>query len=177
MLITISGLPGSGTSTAARAVAAAFDIEHLDGGTVFRAMATERDLSLADFAALAETDDRIDRALDDRLAQRALAGDVLVESRLAGWLADRAGTDGFKVWVECDEVERARRVGSRDGHDADEALATNRTREASERARYLEYYGIDLADRSVYDLVVDSTTGSAEEVAASIVEAAKAHTG
>lgn len=174
MLITISGLPGSGTSTAARAVASALSLEHLDGGTLFRAMAEERGLSLADFAVLAEGDDRIDRALDDRLSQRALAGDVLVESRLAGWLAVRAGADGLKVWVDCDEHERARRVGGRDDHDVEEALATNQRREASERARYRSYYGIDLADLAVYDLVVDSTTDSADDVAKQIVEAAKA---
>lgn len=129
---------------------------------------------MADFAVLAEGDDRIDRALDDRLSQRALTGDVLLESRLAGWLAFRAGADGLKVWVGCDEHERARRVGGRDDHDVEEALATNQRREASERARYLSYYGIDLADLTVYDLVVDSTTGSADEVAARIVDAAKA---
>ena len=174
MLITISGLPGSGTSTAARAVASALSLEHLDGGTLFRAMAHERGLSLADFAVLAEGDDRIDRALDDRLSQRALQGDVLLESRLAGWLASRAGATGLKVWVDCDERERARRVGSRDEHDAEEALAINQCREASERARYLSYYGIDLADLSVYDLVVDSTEGSADDVVTQIVESANA---
>ena len=132
-------------------------------------------MSLADFAVLAERDDRIDRALDDRLSQRALAGNVLLESRLAGWLASRAGADGLKVWVACDEHERARRVGARDGHDVEEALTTNRRREASERARYLSYYGIDLADHSVYDLVVDSTEGSADEIVTCIVAAAAAN--
>ncbi|MEO6987417.1 MAG: (d)CMP kinase [Aquihabitans sp.] len=174
MLITISGLPGSGTSTAARIVASAFDLEHLDGGTVFRAMAQERGMSLADFALLAERDDTIDRALDERLSQRALSGDVLIESRLAGWLAARAGAVGLKIWVDCDEIERARRVGGRDAHDAEEAMATNRCREASERARYQAYYDIDLRDLSVYDLVVDSTTTNAESVAAHIVEQVKA---
>lgn len=174
MLITISGLPGSGTSTAARQVASAFGLEHLDGGTVFRAMAQERGLSLAEFAVQAEGDESIDRALDDLLSQRALEGDVLIESRLAGWLTERSGAVGLKVWVECDEHERARRVGGRDGHDAAEAFATNRRREASERVRYLSYYGIDLADQSVYDLVVDSTGGPVDAIAARIVEAAKA---
>ena len=51
------------------------------------------------------------------------------------------------------------RVAGRDGHAAEEAaLAHNREREASERARYLAYYDIDLTDLSIYDLVVDSTT-------------------
>lgn len=172
MLVTISGLPGSGTSTVSRVVAERLGIERLDGGTVFRALATESGLSLAEFAQRAEADDRIDRDLDDRLTQRATDGDVVLESRLAGWLAHRAGLGGLKVWIACDEVERARRVGERDGHSADVALATNRIREASERQRYLGYYGLDLADLSVYDLVLDSTVTGPDDLIARIVDAA-----
>lgn len=173
MLITLSGLPGSGTSTLARGAAAALSLDHVDGGTIFRALATERGLSLAAFAALAEGDPSIDEALDARLVEHARAGDVLLESRLAGWLAMRGEVDGLRIWIECDETERARRVGGRDGHDVDEALATNRTREASERARYLAYYDIDLTDRSVYDLVLDSTERRPDDLIAEIVGAAR----
>lgn len=174
MLITLSGLPGSGTSTVARAVAARLGIEHLDGGTVFRAMASERGLSLAAFAQVAEADDAIDRALDDRLVDRARQGTVLLESRLAGWLATNAQLPALRVWISCDERERARRVAGRDEHEVDEALAHNQEREASERTRYLTYYGIDLTDLSIYDLVVDSTAAVPEVLIDQIVEAASA---
>ena len=137
-------------------------------------MAAERGLTLDAFAALAEGDDAIDRALDARLTDRARQGDVLLESRLAGWLATQAGLAGLRVWIECEEAERARRVGGRDGHHLDGALEANRAREASERARYLGYYGIDLADRSVYDLILDSTGETPEELARRIVTAATA---
>jgi len=172
VLITLSGLPGSGTSTVARLVAARLELEHVDGGTIFRALAAERGVSLAEFATLAEGDRRIDEALDARLVEHALGGDVLLESRLAGWLAHRAGAEGLKVWIDCDEVERARRVGGRDGHDLDEAISTNRAREASERARYLAYYDIDLSDRSVYDLVLDSTERPPDDLVGELVGAA-----
>ncbi len=168
MLVTLSGLPGSGTSTVARMVAAALDLDHLDGGTVFRSFAAERGLSLAAFAALAEADDSIDRALDDRLTERARAGEVLLESRLAGWLVTRAELPALRVWIHCDEQERARRVAEREGHDPAEALAHNRDREHSERVRYLGYYGIDLADLSVYDLVLDSTATAPPELVSAI---------
>ena len=172
MLITLSGLPGSGTSTVARTVASRLGLAHLDGGTVFRSLAAERGMSLAAFAQVAEGDDSIDRALDDRLVARARYGDVLVESRLVGWLATRAELAALRIWIDCDEVERARRVGARDGHDTGAALATNREREASERTRYLGFYGIDLTDLSIYDLVVDSTSTPPEAIIDQIVAAA-----
>lgn len=173
MLITLSGLPGSGTSTVARDVASRLGLDHVDGGTVFRSLASERGMTLAAFAELAEGDDAIDRALDDRLVARAREGDVVLESRLAGWLATRSRLRAVRVWVACDERERARRVGGRDGHDVDEALAANRRREASERTRYLSYYDIDLGDLSAYDLVLDSTERTPDELVAEIVAAAQ----
>jgi cytidylate kinase len=177
VLITLSGLPGSGTSTVARTVASQLGIDHLDGGTVFRTLASERGLSLAEFALVAEADDSIDRALDERLVDRARSGRVLLESRLAGWLATRAELPALRVWIACDERERARRVGGRDGHGDDAALDANRAREASERTRYLTYYGIDLTDLSIYDLVLDSTTVGPEDLVAAVVAAAQARFG
>ncbi|MFN8019698.1 MAG: AAA family ATPase [Acidimicrobiales bacterium] len=174
MLITLSGLPGSGTSTVARSVAARLGLDHVDGGTVFRTLASEHGSTLAEFARIAEADDSIDRALDDRLLERARAGAVVLESRLAGWLVTRGSVPALRVWIACDERERARRVGGRDGHDEGAALAANQEREASERTRYLGYYAIDLTDLSIYDLVLDSTATGPDDLVAQIVAAAGA---
>ncbi|MCU1351184.1 MAG: cytidylate kinase [Acidimicrobiales bacterium] len=174
MLVTVSGLPGSGTSTVARRVAPTLGVEHVDGGSVFRMLAAERGLALHEFAALAEQDDTIDRALDARLTERARAGDVVLESRLAGWLTHQAGIDALRVWIDCDEVVRAARVGDRDGHSAADALSVNQEREASERLRYHGYYGIDLLDLGLYDLVLDSCERRPDDLVDEIVAAARA---
>jgi cytidylate kinase len=50
----------------------------------------------------------------------------------------------------------------------------NVRREASERQRYLAYYDIDVADRSIYGLVLDSTTAEPDALTSAIVAAAKA---
>jgi predicted cytidylate kinase len=174
LLLTISGLPGSGTSTVAREVAQRLGIERLDGGEVFRAMAAERGLSLAEFGRVAEADPGFDAELDGRLADRARAGDVVLESRLAGWIATNEGLVALRVWLACDDEERARRVGVRDGESIADALATNRDREASEAARYAAYYGIDIGDLSIYDLVIDTTATPPEACVEQILDAADA---
>lgn len=138
-------------------------------------MARDRGLSLAAFGALAETDPTIDLELDRRLAARATERGVVLESRLAGWIATNGRLDALRVWIECDDRERARRVAGRDGEGLDEAVATNRRREASEAARYRTYYGIDLGDRSVYDLVLDSTTTPPGQLVARIVASIPRH--
>jgi cytidylate kinase len=169
LLVTISGLPGSGTSTVALGVAGALGLPRLDGGTVFRTMAAERGMTLAEFGAHAESDPSVDVELDTRLAAAARGGDVVLESRLAGWIARNEGLVATVVWIACDEAERAARVGRREGLPVDAALAANRAREASEAARYEAYYGIDLADLSVYALVLDSTSTRPEDLVAAIL--------
>lgn len=177
MLVTISGLPGSGTSTCATRVAAALGLDHLDGGQVFRAMAGERGLDLAAFGAVAEDDPAIDLELDRRLADRGAVGDVVLESRLAGWIATNEGLGGLKVWLACDDEVRARRVSGRDGGDVGSARSDNQRREASEATRYRTYYGIDVADLGIYDLVVDTTSAPIDDVVHRIVAAARAGDG
>ena len=66
MIITIDGPAGSGKSTAARELARALGIAHLDTGATYRAatlLAMRRGIDLADEAALAE----LVRGLDIRL--------------------------------------------------------------------------------------------------------------
>jgi cytidylate kinase len=171
LLITISGLPGAGTSTVARLVADALGIERVDGGTVFRSMAAERGLDVSAFSAVAEADPEIDLELDQRLANRAGEGDVVLESRLAGWIVTNEGLAAIRMWVDADENERARRVAVREGMDPATALEANRAREASERLRYRTYYGIDLDDLTVYDQVIDSTGIEPGAIAESILAA------
>jgi cytidylate kinase len=174
LLITISGLPGSGTTTVSRLVADALDLPRVPGGEVFRQMAAEAGMTLAEFGVHAQDHPEIDRELDDRLGTRAAQGDCVVESRLAGWLATRAGLLALRVWVDCDDSVRAARVADRDGSTVAEALVANAERSALERARYQAVYGVDLDDRSTYDLVLDSTTEPPEALTARIVAEARA---
>ena len=170
MLITISGPPGSGKSTVASAVAEAFDLEHVSGGDVFRGLAAERGLSLAEFNELAESDESIDRDLDRRLRETASErDDVVIESRLSGWMAGEHAD--IKVWLDAPLTVRAARIAEREGSTVDRAREETRVREESERKRYAEYYGIDFEDRSIYDLAVNTARWDAGAVT-EIVEAA-----
>jgi len=169
VLVTISGLPGSGTTTVSRLVAEALGVERVPGGEVFRAMAAEAGMSLPEFGAHAQGHPEIDLELDARLAARARAGGCVIESRLAGWLVTNEGLDALTVWVRCDDQVRAARVAERDGSSLTQALLDNAERSDLERARYQAVYEIDLDDRSVYDLVLDSSAAPAEELAAEIV--------
>ncbi len=173
MLITISGLPGSGTTTVSRLVAASLDLDRVPGGEVFRQLAVEAGMSLADFGVHARDHPEIDIELDRRLEECARQGGCVIESRLAGWLVTRAGLSAVRTWIDCDEAMRAERVALREGVAPADAAVDNQVRSELEHARYRAVYGIDLADRSTYDLLLDSTSTSAEALAATIAEAAR----
>lgn len=153
-----------------RAVADRLGLDRLDGGTVWRSLAAELGYSVAEFSALCEKDPSYDVELDHRLAERAKLGDVVLESRLAGWIAVKNDLPGLKVWLHCDPEERARRVVEREGGSIDAAIDANAVREASEAARYRTYYGIDIADLSIYDLVLDSTSMPAPQLVERILQ-------
>ena len=150
-------------------VADALDLERVDGGTVFRTMAAEVGLDVGEFSRVAEGNPEIDLELDQRLADRVKQGEVVLESRLAGWIVTIEQLPAVRVWIDADEGARARRVAARENQAPAEALVANRTREASERRRYRTYYGIDLDDHSIYDLLIDSTATRPEAIAESIV--------
>lgn len=177
MLVTVSGLPGSGTTTAAQRVAARLGLALVLGGEVFRSMAAERGMTLAEFGSYAADHPEVDVELDRRLAERAREGEAVIESRLAGWIARQEGLPALRVFVDCDPRCRAERVAAREGTSIERALAENGEREAVERDRYRALYGVDVEDRSIYDLVVDSGTSTADEVAERVVAAVHARFG
>jgi predicted cytidylate kinase len=156
LLITVSGPPGSGTTTTAEHVAARLELELVPGGEVFRTMAAERGMTLSQFGRYAADHPTVDAELDARLADRARRGDVLIESRLAGWIAHNEDLVAVTVFVDCAPEVRAARVAGREGLTVEQALADNAERQKIERARYLALYGIDIEDESIYDLVLDS---------------------
>ncbi len=163
MLITVSGPAGSGKSTLAAGLAEALDYEHISGGDIFRELAAERDVTPLELNRAAEADPQIDLDLDRRLRTTARDGDdIVLESRLSGWMAGDYAD--LRCWLDAPLEVRVARIADRE----DKPLATARqetvARAESEANRYDEYYGIDIEDRSIYDLVVNTARWEADGV-------------
>lgn len=155
MRITVSGPPGSGTTTLARRVAGLTGYRLISAGEVFRALAEEQGMDLAAFGALAEADASIDLLIDERQRESAESADnIVVEGRLSGLMVPSAD---LKIWLQAPLPVRVRRILEREVR-ADISVAETETaeREACEARRYRQYYGIEIDDLRSYDLVLNS---------------------
>jgi len=172
LFITVSGSPGSGVTTLCEGLSEALDCAYVSGGELFREVATDRGMTLTQLVAEAGESDEIDRALDRRL--RTIAEEwgsankaFILESRLAGWIAGNRAD--LRVWLDAPDEVRAERTD-----DREEMTAEMQVREVIEKKRYESYYDIDLADRSIYDLVINtgrwSPAGTLEIVLSAVGE-------
>jgi len=168
MIITISGPPGSGKTTVGRLVAKTLGCPFKSTGESFRAIADEREISLAKLGELAEKDHSIDVELDRRVI-KSLVEPMVLEGRLAGHMCARSGVRAFKIWVDAPVEVRADRIAEREKKKPAAVKKAMLVREKSECQRYRDIYGIDFCDTSVYDLVLDSRTESAEALAKFVV--------
>ncbi|PQV43760.1 (d)CMP kinase [Methanohalophilus euhalobius] len=154
MLVTISGLPGSGTTTVSRMLASYYAIEMISAGDVFRNLAKEHSMSLGEFGKLAESDPAIDRMIDERQQDIALSRDnIILEGRLAGHMA---GDEALCIWLKASRKVRVERIVGREGSSFEAKLNETIERESCEALRYREIYDIDINDLSIYDLVIES---------------------
>jgi CMP/dCMP kinase len=177
MLITISGMPGSGKTTVAKLVAATLGLEHVYAGNIFRRQAEEAGLTLAEYLRRAETDPTIDRQLDDHMRERARAGRAVLEGRLAAFMAGKADVAALKVYLDASEAVRAARITDREGGATAERLREIQARETSDWQRYRDLYGVDYHAPALYDVVVDTDRRTPEDLAQEIVARARVRFG
>lgn len=164
--VTISGPPGSGTSTLVSRIASSRGWSSLNGGDVFREEARTRGLTVEQLSSDAKEDLDVDRSLDSLLQQRMSSHDSpeIIESRLSGWWAYKNSLNCLRVWVNVSEQERAKRIQKREVGDFDDCLRASQNRQRDDMERYSILYGINLDDMSPYNLVVDADEKDEMEV-------------
>lgn len=167
MRIAISGKSGCGNTTVCNLLSQKLGIPVVN--FTFRQLAQEKGIEFWDFCAMAENDDNIDRELDSRMVQMALANkDSILGSRLAIWNMKDAD---LKVYLLASDEERVRRITFREGGSFEERLAQTKARDAKDSARYKRIYGIDNSDTSVADLVIDTEGKTPEQIVDIIADA------
>ena len=162
--ITIAGDIGSGKSTVAKKIAEAVGLEPLSTGSIQRQLAQARGLTVLELNRVAEQDATVDQAIDNYIIGLP-PGDLVIESRMAWHFVP----DTLKVYLYVTDAEAARRlVGAQRTEENYEVIAhaTQQilARRNSEVIRFKKYYNVDIDDLLNYDLVIDTTFATVDEV-------------
>ncbi len=175
MIISFNGDHGSGKSTIAEKISKKLGYERIYMGQIFRNLAEEKGLTLVEFAKFAETDSSVDKSVDDYIVKIGKEKeDFIIESRTAWHFLPKS----LKIYLKVSSQEGARRMfehlkkdvnNNRENEDRDiktveDVMKSNQKRKVSDNGRYKEFYGIDVNNMDNYDLVVDTTNLTREEV-------------
>lgn len=179
LIVSFNGQEGSGKSTIAKLVAEKLNCPRFYMGQMFRDMAAERGMSLPELRKLCDLDPDFDRKVDDFLIKLSTEhAHFIIESRTAWHFIP----ESIKIFLKVDSLAAAERIfkalkteNNRENEDKNldsieniETSILKRRKEDSER--YFTFYGIHQDDEKNYDLVVDTTNRSIEEVFTLVME-------
>ena len=177
MIITISGVPGSGKTTVAKILSEKLGIPYYSMGGLRAKIAEERHISLDELNALGESDPTTDTSVDDYQRELGKTQDnFIVDGRLSWYFIPNS----LKIFLSCDLDEASKRIyqarkNTKNREDEplyqniDEARHAIEERVASDVRRYASIYGVDHRETSHYDLVVDTTHVDGPEAVADIL--------
>lgn len=174
-IITVSGPPGSGTSTISRRVAEKLDYSRFSSGDFMRSLAREENMSLTEITEKAERNPEIDRKIDEKVKNLADSEKIVVDSRLAFHFIP----ESFAVYLEVDLDNAAERIYAehaqreKEGELVSDSVEATRksimNRLSSERKRYKDLYNIDHTNHTHYNVVVDTNEKNIPEVVDTVV--------
>ena len=173
MRITISGKAGTGKSTVAKLLSGKLNIKHYSIGDLMRAMSLEKKMSLLELNRLAEKDKSIDFELDSKLKEIGKTKDnFIVDGRLTAFFIPHSD---IRVFLEADDKVRAERIlkdkrQHEKGQNLKQMTINIGKREESEKKRYKKYYGVDYADKKLYNFVINTTKLKPREVVDRIIK-------
>jgi CMP/dCMP kinase len=184
MIITISGNPGSGKSTVAKILVEKLKAERVYAGGIMREMASEKSIALEEFQKLTKDDINIDKEIDQRASEKAKeyeqqGKNVVVEGRtqfiflpeskkVYVYVEPKIGAERIFKDLQNQEVAAVR--NQKVATSVEETLKLTEEREKGDAQRYIKFYGTDHRKLENYDLIINSSEITAEEVANKIIE-------
>lgn len=175
MFITITGKPCSGKSTITKLLCEQHGFRKISVGDMFKEEAHKRGMSAEEFNAFCMKDPSFDFFIDNKTTELAVEHDgenIIFDSRMAWHFVPFS----FKIFVTLSEEEMINRLinsdrtGKEKYSDAEKAKSSLLNREQLEVERYKKLYNKDLSDMKNFDLVIDSTNKTPQELVDEIWE-------
>jgi cytidylate kinase len=165
--ITLSGELGSGKSTVANYLISKMPFKIVSAGLLFRQLAAKHGMSAKEFNEFIENDPKYDHYVDDTMAELGRTDEkIIFDSRMAWHFVPQS----FKIYLYVDVDTATERIFNDKGRVSesysDKATARQEIidRRKSELLRYQNFYHCDLDDYNNYDLIVDTSHATRDEV-------------
>lgn len=173
MIITLSGLPGSGKSTIGKELAKQLDYKFYSIGDLRGKIAVERGLTIDELNEIGKKEDWTDKRVDDYQKELGETEDNLI---FDGRISFHFIPQSFKVFLDVDLKEAAKRIFKNQRTDEKpvdsekelEKILKNRIE--NDKQRYLKYYKLDYLNESHYDLIIDTTNLTVEQIVEKITK-------
>lgn len=173
-IISLSGDLASGKGTVSNILTADLNYGIYRNGEYFRKLAKEMGMDVTSFNVYVKEHPEIDRQIENSAAEYAKQNDNFVIDARLGWYAV---PESFKVYLKVDLEISAQRAFYDEKRKSTEKFNTVEEQKQDiirrynyENERYWNLYQIRKNDMSNYDLVIDTTDKTPEEVAKIIEE-------
>ncbi|MBQ3012002.1 MAG: cytidylate kinase family protein [Clostridia bacterium] len=175
MLMSITGKLGSGKSTVCSILKEKYGFEIFSTGTINREYARRLGITTLELNERLKSDPALDKEIDGTVTKLSIEKKdekLVFDSRMAWHFAK----DTFKIFLTIDPMEAATRVmknqrGAEEHYDSvDDACQGLVKRGNVERERFIQIYGVDYFDHNNFNLVVDTTSRTPEEIVGIIIE-------
>jgi predicted cytidylate kinase len=173
MIITLWWKAWSWKGTVSKIIAEKLNYEIISIWSLKRKLAEEMGLSILEFNRLwekPENQEKFDLKYEEYQKNLNTNDNILLESRL--WFLCQP--NAFKVFLDVsDEIASKRILGDNRTTDKfssqQETLKAVKERNESDQKRYLDLYWVDLRDKSHYDLIIDTSEKTPQQVAKEII--------
>ena len=172
--ITITGELGSGKSSIAKTLCKLLDYKYFYTGGIQRQIGKKSGMNTLELNYFSETNHDIDKYIDDLVIKLNDDEDsYVIDSRMAWHFIHKS----FKIFTTVNPVVAAKRVIA-DKHRDSEPIVEDiyekslnlLERRAAEDKRFKTKYGVDCSELANFDLVIDTTLPTVEEISKLIIK-------
>lgn len=168
-IISLGGELASGKGTVSKILMARLNFGVYRNGDYFRKLAKDMEMDITSFNIYVKEHPEIDKQIEYSATEYAKEHDNFIIDARLGWYAV---PESFKVYLKVDIEVAAKRAfedearkGTENFNSIEEQKADLKKRYELENERYFNLYGVHKEDESNYDLIVDTTNLTPEEVA------------